>query len=119
MWEFLRGLTVNQWFAIIIAILSALAGATAQLNDLFGVQAGHSIVTAATLLTTIMSSILVSLTSQGAQIRNVNAMQGIEKILVNKDANQTLAQIAIDPSTKVQPTPNAEAAVAETAHGKP
>lgn len=114
MLQILKNLTPNQWFAIIIAILSALAGATAQLSDLFGAQVAHSIVTVSTLLTTIMSSVLVSLTSQSAQIRNVNAMPGVDRIVVNKDANLALAQAVADPSNKVEAAPDAGRALAET-----
>lgn len=113
--QLLKGLTVNQWIAITIAILSALGGATTQLTDLFGLHVAKLIVTFSTLLTTIISSVLVSFTSQSAQIGNVSAMPGVDKIVVNKDANQTLAQIAVNPNTKVEAAPDALEAVTQTA----
>lgn len=36
--------------------------------------------------------------SQGAQIKEVRSMLGVEKVLVNEKANQTLAALATDPN---------------------
>lgn len=58
------------------------------------------------------------LSSQGAQIKAVAAMPGVERITVNADANTTLAGLAVDKNQdKVAPTPAAEQAVAQTAKG--
>lgn len=114
---YLRGLTPAQWFAITLAILGVLGGATAQLNDLFGPKLAHGIVTASTLMTSIISALLVPLTGQSAQIAAVNAMPGVSSIVVNEKANATLAAVAIDPSSKVEAAPDAQKAVEATAKG--
>ena len=115
--RFLRSLTPAQWFGIVIAILSVLAGATAQLTDLFGAMHAHLIVTASNLLMTVLSSILVQMSGQSAQIRAVNDMPGVQTITVNEKANPTLAAIAVDPNSKVEATPAAAKAVEATAKG--
>lgn len=112
---YLRTLTPAQWFAISLAILGVLGGATAQLTDVFGPGLAHSISTISSLLTTILSAIMVPLTGQSAQIKAVNDMPGVSSIVVNKQANQALAAIAIDPATKVEATPEAQKTVEETA----
>lgn len=58
------------------------------------------------------------ISGQGAQVKAVAAMPGVEKITVNSQANQSLAQIAIDPlQNKVAPTLAAQTAVTDTAKG--
>lgn len=113
--SYLKSLTPAQWFAIIMAILGVLGGATAQLNDLFGPKLAHSIVTASSLLTTVMSALLVPLTGQSAQLKAVNSMPGIDQVIVNKNANQTLAAITVDPNTKFEASPEAQKVVEATA----
>lgn len=115
MMAYLKGLTPGQWFAIILAFLGVLGGTVTQLTDLFGPDVARKIVTVSNLLTTVLSAIMVPLTGTGAQIRAVNDLPGVDKIIVNKDANPALATIAIDPKSKVEPTPAAQAAVAATA----
>jgi len=106
----------NQIISIVIAVLSVMAGSTAQLTDLFGPGIAHTIISVAGLCNTILSSVMVIITSQGAQVRDVLAMPGVEKINVNAAANKTLAAIAIDPSVdKIAPTQAAIQQVTQTA----
>lgn len=113
------GLTRNQMIAITIAVLSVLSGATAQLTDLFGAYAAKTIVSAASLITTALSSIMAVLTSQGSTVKEVQSMPGIEQITVNKAANNVLASLAVDQSNvKIAPAPGAEVTVAQTASAK-
>ena len=108
----------NQIIAIVIAILSVLGGSAAQLTDLFGPGITKIIIAASTLGTTALSSVLAVVTSQSAQIKDVLAMPGVDKINVNAAANQTLAAIAVDPHVdKIAPTPAAEQQVSATAKG--
>ena len=47
-------------------------------------------------------------------------MPGVESIIVNKDASQALAQLAVDPvQAKIDIAPGATAAVTQTAKGTP
>jgi hypothetical protein len=109
-------LTVNQIIGIAIVILSVLSGASSQLTELFGTKIATDIVISCNLLTAIVSGVLVMLTSQSSQIKNVLAMPGVEKIDVNEKANAALAAIAIDPEVnKIGPTPAAASRVEATA----
>jgi len=106
----------NQIISIVIAVLSVLAGSTAQLTDLFGATLAKTVISVAGLFNTILSSVMVIITSQGGTVRDVLAMPGIEKINVNAAANKTLAQIAIDPNAdKIAPTPASITQVTQTA----
>lgn len=111
-------MNLNQIFAITLVVLGVLAASTAQLNDLVGPTATKTIVSIAGLLTSIISGILGVLTGQASQVKAVQAMPGVEKIVVNKEANQTLAALAIDPlQDKVEALPTDESAVTKTAKG--
>lgn len=102
----------NQILAITIAILAVLMASTAQLTDLFGAGTAKAIISAAGLLNGMLSSILAVITGQAGMVKDVQAMQGVEKITVNAQANQTLAQIAVDPANlKIEATPQAQAQV--------
>ncbi len=106
----------NQIIAITIAVLSVMAGSTAQLTDLFGAGIAHTIISVSGLCNTILSSVMVVITSQGGQVRDVLAMPGVEKISVNAAANKTLAEIAIDRNVdKIAPIPQAINQVTQTA----
>lgn len=109
-------LNFKQALAIAGAVLSVLMISTAQLTDLFGPEPTKVIVSAAALLNTMFSSILAVVTGQAGMVKDVLAMPGVEKITVNAQANQTLAQIAVDPTQpKIGATPQAKEQVAATA----
>jgi len=111
-------LTRNQIIAIAIAVLSVLAGSTAQLTDLMGPTAAKSVISVATIGNTVLASILSILTSQTAQVKDVLAMPGVDSVKVNTQASQALATIAVDSSQpKIAPTSAALQTVAETAKG--
>lgn len=126
-------LTSKQWISIVIAILGVLMISQAQLTDLFGATVAKTIQSASGLLNMILGSALAVITGtvapdvaarqlvqqpagQDAVVREVLKMDGVEKIDVNKKANQTLAAIAVDPTVdKIAPTPEAVQAVTKTA----
>lgn len=106
----------NQIMAIAIAVLSVLAVSTSQLTDLFGAGIAKTIISAAGLLNTILSSVLAVISSQSGIIQSASDMPGVESIHVNARANQTLAAMAMDPTQdKVAPTSKDAAAVSEIA----
>lgn len=90
----LNGKTI---LAICGAVLSVLMVSTAQLTDLFGPGITKSIISVAGLTNMILNSITVALSTQGSLVKEVAAMPGVERIQVNTQANQTLAQVATDP----------------------
>jgi len=113
-------MTVNlkQFIAIVIAVLSVLAVSTSSLTDIFGTEVAKVVVPAAGLLNTILSAALAVITSQGATVKNVLAMPGVQKIDVNSQANKTLAQIAVDPKQdKIGPQPDDVETVTQIAQG--
>lgn len=96
----------NQILAIIIAILSVTAASTAQLTDIFGPGPTKTIISLAGLLNSALSSILAVVTSQSNVVKDTLAMPGVENIQINRQANQTLASIAVDPAQdKIAPLP--------------
>ena len=104
--------------AITVAILSVLSGSTAQLTDILGVAGAKTVISVASLAMSVMSSVLAVLTSQGATVKDVLAMPGVQKIDVNAQANKTLATIAVDPHIdRISPTPGALQQVTKTAEG--
>lgn len=111
-------LNLKQVISIIGAILSVLMISTAQLTDLLGPGLAKTITTVAGLANMIISSVTVAITSQGSMVRDVASMQGVEKISVNSQANQTLSSLAIDPTqNKIAPTTAAMQDVTQTAKG--
>lgn len=106
----------NQIIAITIAILGVLMASTAQLTDLFGPGVTKAIISVASLGNSILSSILAIVTGQTGMVKDVAAMQGVESIKVNAQANSTLAAIAVDPAqAKVSATSGDLQTVAQTA----
>lgn len=106
----------GQVISIIIVVLGVLVASTAQLTDLFGVNATKYITSASTLAMSILAGINTILQGQGSQIAAVQAMPGVEKIVVNARANDTLATLAVDPAqNKIEASPGAVAAVQRTA----
>lgn len=109
-------LTRGQLFSIAIVIVGVLGASTAQLNDLFGPAVTKDIVSASTLLTSILAGINALMGGQASQIEAVRTMPGVDKILVNEKANATLATLAVSSdNNKVEAKPSAESAVAATA----
>lgn len=108
----------KQIISIIGAVLSVLMISTTQLTDLFGSGVAKTVVTIAGLANTVLSSVMAAITSQTSQIKDVLSMPGVERISVNEKANQTLAQVAVDPTiNKIAPTAASMDAVEATAKG--
>lgn len=109
----------KQIFLIIGAIVSVLMIAGPQLTDLFGAGTAKYIASAAGLVNLMINSVMVALTgapTQDQQIRSVLAMNGVEKIDVNKNASVALARLAVDPAVnKIAPTQEAQQQVEATA----
>jgi hypothetical protein len=93
----MMNLNGKQIIAIIGAVVSVLMVSTAQLTDLLGPTLAKTIVTVAGLLNMLLQSVTVALTTQTAQIKDVAAMPGIERITLNAQASQAAAAVAVDP----------------------
>lgn len=88
----------NQIIAVVIAVLSVTAASTAQLTDLFGPTVAKTIISAAGFGNSVLAAVLAVFTGQNGIIKDAQAMPGVEKIVVNDQANKTLANIALDPA---------------------
>lgn len=107
----------KQIISIIGAVLSVLMISTAQLTDLFGPGVAKSIVSIAGLGNLVLQSIMTAITSQGSTVQSVLDMPGVEKLDINRQANSTLAAMAVDPHVdKISPIPGDVAKVTQTAH---
>ncbi len=108
----------KQILAIFGAVLAALMVSTTQLTDLFGPTVTKTIISTAGLIGLILNSITAAISGQGQMVRDVAAMPGVEKIQINSQANQTLAQVATDPQQpKVGAIPEAKVEVNNIAKG--
>lgn len=97
-------------------VISVLMVSSAQLTDLLGPGLAKTIVTIAGLLNMTLQGITVALTTQSAQVKDVAAMPGVERITVNAEANAALATMAVDKNQdKVAPAPMVEQQVAAIA----
>jgi hypothetical protein len=113
-----------QKIGLAIAILGFLAGASTQLTDIFAPFGSiapvvvKEIVSISGFGSGILGIIVSNLTGQANQIKAVQDMPGVESIVVNANANKTLAQLAVDPAqAKVDVKSGAEASVNQTARG--
>lgn len=114
--ETLKNMTPLQWLIILMSFNSAVVGATAQLNDLFGAAIAHYIVSGVTFANTLLGAFMVPFGGQSAMVKNVLAMPGVEKLMVNGNANTTLATIAVDPNIdKITAKPEDLVKVSKTA----
>lgn len=114
----MSSITRNQWLGLMILASSILMGGASQLDILVGVVASKAIVAGMILLNAFLAGAVVILGGQGQQVKDVLAMQGVQKIDVNAQANTTLAKLATDPTVdKIGPTPAAMAKVEATAKG--
>lgn len=106
----------KQVLAIILAVLGVLMVSTTQLTDLFGPHVAKTVVSVAGLMNSILASVLAIISSQAGLLKDVQAMPGVESIVVNKQANQTLAQLAVDPANaKIESKPSDVQAVTQKA----
>lgn len=111
-------ITRNQSLALAGVVLSVIVSSTAYFTDMFGAQIAKEITGTAGFLNLLVNGVIMVFSGQGQQVRDVQAMPGIDRITVNANANQTLAQVATDPSNaKVAPIPMAADAVKSIAKG--
>lgn len=109
-------LNQGQVLSIIIGILGVWVASATQLTDLVGPAITKIIIAASTLTMSSLAVVNTILQGQGSQIAAVQSMPGVEKIIVNSQANATLATLAVDPTqAKIEATPQATAAVQRTA----
>jgi len=91
-------ITRNQALAIGGVVLSAVVTSTAYFTDMFGPDVAKGIVGSAGFLNLVLSGVTVILTGQAQQVRDVSAMPGVDRIVVNSNATPGLASVAVDSS---------------------
>lgn len=112
----MSNITAKQWVQIVQGLIGGLVTGAALMQTLLGQDLTIKIVAGLGILNIIVSSVAAPFTGQGATIKEVAAMPGIEKITVNSQANSTLATLAVDPAnSKIGATPAALESVQKTA----
>lgn len=115
-------MTLAQKLALTIGILGFVATGGTQLTDIFSPLGSMAplivkeIVSLAGFVSGVLGIVLTFSTGQSSQIRAVQEMPGVDKIVANKDANLTLATLTMDPTqSKIEAAPGAAGAIAKTA----
>lgn len=108
-------MNINQAIALVLVTLGVFVASTAQLTDLVGPGATKLIVSLSSLLMSILSGVLGVLTGQSGQLKAVDAMPGVDKIVMNRQATVTQANMVVDPNSKAEAAPGAEAVIQATA----
>lgn len=110
-------LTNKQYLMITMAVLAFLSASTGQMTDVFGPALAKNISSGAGFLNGILGSIAAIILGQASIVKDVQAMPGVEKIEINKQANPTLAGLAVDPgNTKIEPKAGQEGSIATIAN---
>ena len=94
-------LTAKQWFQILSASISSLITAGALFTSLFGETTTLKIIACLGLANIVLSSIgtvLAAPDSPSTQIKNVAALPGVAKVLVDATATNGVASAALDPT---------------------
>src|SRR5882757_4934386 len=92
----MNSITSKQWFQIVSGVIGGLITGAALLQTLFGQALTIQIVAGLGVANIILSSVGTALSGQGNLVKDVAAMPGVEKVLVNANATPTLAQVATD-----------------------
>lgn len=117
-WNAIRNATPLQILGAVLVLNSALTGSLNELTDLFGQVWAKHLLSIATVGSGVCGGLVTMFGGQGAQVKNVLAMKGVENIDINGQANQTLAALAVDPAVnKIRPTAAALESVTATAKG--
>lgn len=108
-------------YKLLLNILSSINGGlitgAALFNPLVGQSISLKIISVLGICQIVVSAINSNLSTQGNTVKEVLAMPGVEGVTVNAKANQTLAQIALDPALpKIDVTPADKAVVSRTAN---
>lgn len=110
-------LNPKQIVLIVIAMLSFLASASANLTDLFGAGNAKLIVSGATFLNGMISSALAPFLSNASVVKDAGALPGVA-VQVDRGAQQSIAALAVDPGLEsISPAPGEERAVSKNAEG--
>lgn len=108
------GLNRNQWLGIVVIVIAALLVSKDQLATLFNTDIATKIVAACAILNLIVGGAITVITGPTGMASQLGNLKGVN-VVVNKDADPSLAKLAIDPASSVSVAPGQEAAVAKVA----
>lgn len=91
-------MNTKQVLGIVSSVNGGLITGAALLQTLFGQDLTIKIVAVLGIGQIIVSGITTQLSNQANLVKDVAAMPGVEKVTVNATANQTLANVALDPA---------------------
>lgn len=112
------GLNRNQYIGLAIIVVGALAVSSDQLNTLFGTKVSSMIIAACAILNLILGGVITLITGQTGMASQLGNLKGVD-VVINKNADQSLAKLALDPDSSVSVAPGQEAAVAKVATQTP
>lgn len=116
MLNLIKNLTPTQWVILFLSTAGFLNASAAQLTEWFGPTIAHAIISVLGFTQGLIGSWAMALNGQGSLVKQVLAMDGVEKIDINGQANATLAKLAVDKTVdKIAPTTAAMATVEATA----
>lgn len=108
-------LNAKQIVLIIIALLSFIAGASANLTELFGAGVAKTIVNAAVFINGLMSAAMTPFLSTASVVKDAADVKGVD-VNVSREAPKNIAALAVDEANlSISPAPGEERAVAEKA----
>lgn len=108
-------LNAKQIVLIIIALLSFIAGASANLTELFGAGTAKAIVNAAVFINGLMSAALAPFLGNASVVKDAGALKGVE-LQISGSAAPNIAALAVDEKQlSISPAPGEEKAVAQQA----
>lgn len=115
----IKSITPLQWIGIIILFNGTLIGGSSYLADLLlNPPMVKGLIALASLVNMFLGGLVTMFSSQGAQVKQVLAMPGVERVTVNAQANQTLSAMAVDPTVnKIAPEQKDIGAITQTAKG--
>ena len=116
-------MSLAQKIALTIGILGFVATGGTQLTDIFSPLGSlaplivKEIVSLAGFVSGILGIVLTFMTVQASQLKAVQDMPGVEKIVANAKANATLATMVLDETNpKIEAAPGAAVAIQKTAN---
>lgn len=108
-------ITTKRLLAFALIVLGVMSASTAQLTDLFGPTAAKTIISGASLLSSVLATWVAANTNEANTVTNAQGVQGVQ-VQVDKTASSAVAKLAMDPAMdNVTAKPQDAAQVAKNA----
>lgn len=110
-------INAKQIVLIAVSMLSFVAGASANLTDLFGASTAKVIVSIATFANGMITASLAPFLSNTSVARDAGALDGV-KLQIDRSASPQIAALAVDEAQiNIAPAPGEERALVRKAEG--